>query len=74
MLLAFRRVLDRQADIRLKIVSDASLAPYSGLIRDLGLQDHLDLVRADYFQLPQQLQSAMIALSPESLPASPAKC
>jgi glycosyltransferase involved in cell wall biosynthesis len=64
MLIAFRLVLDRRPDVRLKIVSDASLAPYGDLIRDLRLEPHLDLVRADYFHLPKHLHSAAIALSP----------
>jgi glycosyltransferase involved in cell wall biosynthesis len=64
MLMAFRRVLDRQPDVRLKIVSEASLAPYDALVRELALQDHIDLVHADYFELPRVLHSATIALSP----------
>lgn len=64
MLMAFRRVLDQQSDVRLKIVSDASLGPYRSLIRDLGLQEHLDLIQADYFHLPEILHTAVIALSP----------
>jgi glycosyltransferase involved in cell wall biosynthesis len=56
--------LDRQPDVRLKIVGDASLDPYQHLVGDLQLGGHLDIVQADYFQLPQVLHSAMIALSP----------
>jgi glycosyltransferase involved in cell wall biosynthesis len=73
MLQAFRRVLDMQPDVRLKIVSDASLERYRGMIRDLRLDDHIDMVTAGYFGLPAQLHSAMIALSPrvvcDGLPA-----
>jgi len=64
MLMAFRRVLNQQPDVRLKIVSDTPLDAYASLIRDLELRGHVDLVHADYFQLPEMLHSAMIALSP----------
>jgi glycosyltransferase involved in cell wall biosynthesis len=64
MLRAFRGVVDRQPDVRLKIVTDASFEPYENLVRNLRLGAHLDVVQADYFQLPQVLHSAMIALSP----------
>ncbi len=64
MLRALRRVLDSRPEVRLKIVSDSNLEPFRELIRDLNLGQHLDLVQADYFHLPAQLHSAMIALSP----------
>ena len=64
MLRALRRVLDRRPAVRLKIVSDWELAPYEGLIRELRLEEALELIRADYFHLPQQLHTASVALSP----------
>lgn len=64
MLKALRKVLDRRPDVRLRIVSDSPLSPFRDLIRDLNLEGSLDLLRADYFHLPAQLHSAMIALSP----------
>jgi glycosyltransferase involved in cell wall biosynthesis len=64
MLLAFRQVLDRRPDVRLKIVTHGSMEPYRKLVHDLRLEGRLDEVPADYFRLPQTLHSAMIALSP----------
>jgi len=64
MLKEFRLVVDQRPDVRLKIVSDASMAPYNALIRELKLADRVVLIDADYFLLPAQLHSAMIALSP----------
>ncbi len=64
MLRALRKVLDQRPDVRLKIVSSNPLEPFRGLIRDLNLQPNLDLVQSDYFHLPAQLHSGMIALSP----------
>ena len=59
-----RRVLDQHPDVRLKIVSNSSLDEYKELIHRLGVGGHIDLVRAGYFELPVQLHSGMIALSP----------
>jgi len=64
MLAAFRKVIDKRPDVRLKIVSDASLDDHRDLIERLQLGGNIDLVRASYFELPMQLHSAMIALSP----------
>jgi glycosyltransferase involved in cell wall biosynthesis len=64
MLLALRRVVDQRPDVRLKVVSDAGLDEYRELINRLDLGGHIDLVRAGYFELPAQLHSGMIALSP----------
>jgi len=64
MLLAVRRVVDQRPDVRLKIVSDSKLDEYSELIDQLDLRGHIDLVRAGYFELPMQLHSGFIALSP----------
>jgi glycosyltransferase involved in cell wall biosynthesis len=64
MLRAFRRVVDHRPDTRLKIVTDAQLGLYAKLIQQLQLQSKVDLVSAGYFDLPQHLHSALIALSP----------
>lgn len=64
MLRAFRKVLDTRPDVRLKIVSANRLESFRGLIRDLRLEACLDLVESDYFHLPVELHSGMIALSP----------
>jgi glycosyltransferase involved in cell wall biosynthesis len=64
MLQAFRRVLDRRPGTLLRLITNSALDPYAGLIRGLDLEDHLELVPAEYFQLPQHLRSGMIALSP----------
>ena len=64
MLKAFRLVLDRNPNVRLKIVSSSSLKPYEALIHQLGLEGQLDYSDVDYFHLPERLHSAAIALSP----------
>jgi glycosyltransferase involved in cell wall biosynthesis len=64
MLRAFRRVLDRRPSVTLKLITNSPLAPYSGLIDSLDLKRSLEILPADYFKLPYQLHSAMIALSP----------
>jgi len=64
MLQALRRVVDQRPDVRLRIVSGSPPAAYESLIQELGLGPYLDVVRADYFELPENLHSAMIALSP----------
>jgi len=73
MLRALRRVVDQRPDVRLKIVSDSSLEPYADLIQQLQLSPHLELLPDHYFQLPQNLHTALIALSPrvvcDGLPA-----
>ncbi|MCE9646575.1 MAG: glycosyltransferase family 4 protein [Chloroflexi bacterium] len=64
MLRAFRRVLDRRPSVTLKLITNSPLASYSGLIDSLDLKRSLEILPADYFKLPYQLHSAMIALSP----------
>lgn len=64
MLRAFRQVLDHQPDVILKIVSDSSPAAYAQLIDQLQLGERIQFEPSDYFQLPHQLSSALIALNP----------
>jgi glycosyltransferase involved in cell wall biosynthesis len=64
MLRAFRLVLDKRPQTTLKIVTGSSPAAYEALVRELQLADRIRVVRDDFFQLPGQLHSAAIALSP----------
>jgi glycosyltransferase involved in cell wall biosynthesis len=64
MLRAFRLVLDRKPDVILKILTESPIETYQPLIDELGLQDNLLVEAADYFELPDALYGARIALNP----------
>lgn len=64
MLLAFRLILDRRPNTFLKIITSSSHEHYSRIISDLNIQNNLVFENADYFQIPEHLHSATIALHP----------
>lgn len=64
MLHAFRRVLDRRPDVRLRIVSNASFRPYEALAGALGVRRSMDLASADFQSLPAHVSDAAVALNP----------
>ena len=64
LLKAFRRVLDRRADVRLTIVSESSFAPYESLARELGILGSIDVVAAGFDRIPALLAAADIAVNP----------
>lgn len=66
MLQAFRKVLDRRSDVRLKIVTDSSFARYDALARDLGIRGAIDVVQAPFDQVPAQLARATVAVNPRT--------
>jgi glycosyltransferase involved in cell wall biosynthesis len=61
---AFRKLLDKRPEIRLKIITNSSIEPYSDTIAKLGLQNNLIVEEADYFHIPAHLHLADIALHP----------
>lgn len=64
MLRAFRKVLDKRPDAKLKIVTHSSMEPYRDLVSALELRGQLTVTDADYFEIPDHLYSASIALNP----------
>jgi glycosyltransferase involved in cell wall biosynthesis len=64
MLAAFRRVLDRRRDARLRIVSDDSFAPYETRAAALGIRAAIDWCPAVLEQVPGMLADADVALNP----------
>jgi glycosyltransferase involved in cell wall biosynthesis len=74
LLRALRIILDKRNDVRLRLVSTGSLAPYQSLIDTLNLSSHLELVTAKFSDLPAQLHTSTIALNPrEVCPGIPQK-
>lgn len=61
---SFARVASRRADVRLRIVSGSSFAPYENLARELGIRDRIDLLRADLATLPHLMAQADVAVNP----------
>ncbi len=51
-------------DVRLRIITDASFAPYQEKVAWLGLTNHIELVGGGYRALPQHLTAASVALNP----------
>ena len=66
MLRAFRRVLDRCTEVRLKIVTESSFESYDGLARELGIRDSIDVLQASFEQVPSQLAAATVAVNPRT--------
>jgi glycosyltransferase involved in cell wall biosynthesis len=66
LLRAFRRVLDRRPDARLRLVTNSSLGEYADLARRLGLTREIEVVRSDFAGLPRQLATARVALNPRT--------
>ena len=66
MLLALRKVLNRRSDVRLKIVTDSSFEHYEALARELGVSGSIELVRAQYEEIPMLLAGATVAVNPRT--------
>ena len=66
MLRAFRKVLDRRSDVRLKIVSDSSFDRYDALAHELGIRSAIDVLQASFEEVPEQLAAATVAVNPRT--------
>jgi glycosyltransferase involved in cell wall biosynthesis len=66
MLRAFRKVLDRRSDVRLKIVSNSSFDRYGALARELGIHNAIDLLQVPFEEIPRQLAEATVAVNPRT--------
>lgn len=64
MLRAFRKILDKRPDVKLKIITNSSMEPYQDLISTLEIQGQLIVTDANYFEIPALLYSANVALNP----------
>jgi glycosyltransferase involved in cell wall biosynthesis len=74
LLRALRFILDKRNDVRLRLVTTGSLAPYQPLIDTLHLSPHLELIAAEFSDLPAHLHSATVALNPRAVcPGIPQK-
>ncbi|MGH7541955.1 MAG: glycosyltransferase family 4 protein, partial [Gemmatimonadota bacterium] len=61
---AFRRVRERRPNVRLRILSRSSFAPYEELAQRLGVRGAIELVPAGVDELPGLLRAADVALNP----------
>jgi glycosyltransferase involved in cell wall biosynthesis len=66
LLKAFREVLNERQDVRLHIISDSPFDEYETLVNTLEIQQHIDLLQADFEDLPQLLATADVALNPRT--------
>jgi glycosyltransferase involved in cell wall biosynthesis len=64
MLKALRKVLNRRSDVRLKIVTESSFAHYDALARELGVAGSIEVVRAQFDEIPRLLAGATVAVNP----------
>jgi glycosyltransferase involved in cell wall biosynthesis len=64
MLRAFRKILDKRPDVKLKIVTNSSMENYRSLVSGLGLRGQLIVEDANYFEIPGQLYASSVALNP----------
>jgi glycosyltransferase involved in cell wall biosynthesis len=64
LLAAFAEVVDKRKDVRLKIVSDSSFAPYEDLAKQLGVRDRVDMIFSSFDALPRHLAAADVAVNP----------
>jgi glycosyltransferase involved in cell wall biosynthesis len=64
MLQALRKVLNRRSDVRLKIVTESSFAHYDALARELGVAGSIEVVRAQFEEIPRLLAGATVAVNP----------
>jgi glycosyltransferase involved in cell wall biosynthesis len=64
MLRAFRKILDKRPDVKLKIVTNSSMENYHSLVSELGLRGQLIVEDANYFEIPGQLYASSVALNP----------
>lgn len=66
MLRAFRMILDRRSDVRLKVVSDSSFERYDALARELDIRNAIDVLPARFEEIPGQLAEATVAVNPRT--------
>lgn len=66
LLRAFRRILDRRPDARLRLVTNSSLGSYAELAGRLDVIRGIDVVRSDFAGLPEHLATARVALNPRT--------
>lgn len=64
MLQAFRKVLDKHPDVKLKIITNSPMDDYASLVSELGIHEQLIVEDANYFEMPGHLYSSSIALNP----------
>jgi len=61
---AFARVRERRQDVRLQIVTRSPFDSYEGRARDLGVRQAIEIVPADFDQVPTLLAGGQVALNP----------
>jgi glycosyltransferase involved in cell wall biosynthesis len=66
MLMALRKVLNRRSDVQLKIVTESSFEQYDALARELGISGSIELVRAQFEDIPMLLAGATVAVNPRT--------
>jgi glycosyltransferase involved in cell wall biosynthesis len=66
MLQALRKVLNRRSDVQLKIVTESSFEQYDALARELGVSGSIELVRAQFEDIPMLLAGATVAVNPRT--------
>jgi glycosyltransferase involved in cell wall biosynthesis len=66
MLAALARVRERRPDVRLRIVSQSSFAPFEAMARELGVREAVDVVEAGFDRVPEYLAGADVALNPRT--------
>jgi len=66
LLQALKQVLDVRPEARLLVVSNSSFAPYENLAAALAIRDRIDIVDADFAELPRLLAQSDVAVSPRS--------
>jgi glycosyltransferase involved in cell wall biosynthesis len=66
MLQALRKVLNRRSDVRLKIVTESSFEHYDALARELGVAGSIEVVRAQFEEIPRLLAGATVAVNPRT--------
>jgi glycosyltransferase involved in cell wall biosynthesis len=66
MLKALKKVLNRRSDVQLKIVTESSFEEYAALARELGISGSIELVRAEFKDIPMLLAGATVAVNPRT--------
>jgi glycosyltransferase involved in cell wall biosynthesis len=66
MLRAFRAVLDRRKDARLKIVTESPFDRYDALAQGLGIRESIDVVQSPFDGVPAHIAAATVALNPRT--------
>lgn len=61
---SFRRVRSRRPDVRLRILSRSSFAPYEELAGRLDVREGIDLLPVGLEELPRELRASDVAVNP----------